>query len=130
MYQGENAKFAVTFKDHVGNIIPATSILFVKILIYREKDREIYLKYSAVQEFPVTAFNPLAGDNSIEVDTENNIFSFIVSATDTINLPIGTYIINIRSISNSADISEGLSNIEEAPIFTIRETIKEDVDAN
>lgn len=116
MYQGENAKFEIELKDHMGNTISADINTKIEILIYRESDKKVYLTY----KYPA-----IAGTGAIDFTAGTKLFSFIVKGTDTETMPLGSYIFKVKSITtDSAFGAEGLVNIEEAPIFTIKSTVK------
>lgn len=117
MYQGENAKFDIELKDHFGNTISADDKTEIEILIYRESDQKVYLTYKYPQE---------AGQGTITYDPDSKLFSFVVKGEDTETMPLGSYIFKVKSITTDAAFGdEGLINIEEAPIFNIKRTIKD-----
>lgn len=119
MYQGENARFDIELKDHVGNIISADDNTKIEILIYRESDQNVYFTY----KYPTATET----EKLITYNSENNLFTFIVEGADTETLPLGSYIFKVKSITTDDSFgSEGLINIEEAPIFTIKRTVKDD----
>lgn len=118
MYQGENAKFDIELKDHDGNVIPWANIEDIQILIYRDSDKKVYLKYAKVHQEGweyVTAY----------IDGLKSYFD--VTSTQTAALPLGTYILRIKSIVTDINFADGaITNIEETPIFTIKYTVKDD----
>lgn len=118
MYQGENAKFEIELKDHMGNVISADINTQIEILIYRESDQKVYLTY----KYPTAT----GTEKSITYDANTKLFSFIVGGSDTEIMPLGSYIFKVKSIVTDAAFgTEGLINIEEAPIFTIKRTVKD-----
>lgn len=116
MYQGENLKFTIEIRDSAENIISKANINSIDILIYDEASRKVHLRFSTESKDGYSLISPVDGEEK---------YAFTITSDQTENLPHGRYMISIKSNTDSPEISEGLVNIEQAPLFEIVKTIKD-----
>ena len=116
MYQGENLKVTIEIRDSAENIIPKANVNSIDVLIYDEANRKVHLKFSTGSKVGYGLISPVDGEEKYE---------FTITSDQTENLPHGRYMISIKTNTDSSDFSEGLVDIEQAPLFEIVKTIKD-----
>jgi len=115
MYKGESAKYTINLLDENESLIDPNSIDKIEVIIYEEQSLDIVIErlYDS---------NDLPSSN-IELDTDS--FKFVINKSDTINLIVGNYRINIHITVDDTDFDDSLfHNIEDSILFEIVPTIQ------